>query len=49
MPRFIEMYMDGRLRLDEMISNRIPLEEVNNAFDSMRKGQIARTVIVFEN
>jgi len=49
MPHYVDFYLDGRLRLDEMISNRIPLDEVNNAFDSMRKGQVARTVIVFDN
>lgn len=48
MPQYIELYLDGRLRLDEMISARIPLEEVNPAFDAMRKGQVARSVIVFD-
>ncbi len=49
MPHYVDFYLDGRLRLDEMISARIPIEEVNNAFDSMRKGEIARTVIVFDS
>ena len=48
MPRYIEFYLDGRLHLDEMISSRIPLEGVNDAFDAMRKGEAARQVIVFE-
>ena len=38
----------GRLRLDEMISSRIQLEEINDAFDAMRKGEAARQVIMFE-
>jgi S-(hydroxymethyl)glutathione dehydrogenase / alcohol dehydrogenase len=48
MPKYVEFYLDGRLRLDEMISSRIPLSEVNTAFDRMRKGEAARQVIVFE-
>jgi S-(hydroxymethyl)glutathione dehydrogenase/alcohol dehydrogenase len=48
MPKYIEFYLDGRLRLDEMISSRIKLEEVNDAFDLMRKGEAARQVIVFD-
>ena len=48
MPKYIEFYLDGRLRLDEMISSRIKLDEVNDAFDLMRKGEAARQVIVFD-
>ena len=48
MPKYIEFYLDGRLRLDEMISARLPLDRVNEAFDRMRKGEAARQVIVFE-
>lgn len=48
MPKYIEFYLDGRLFLDEMISSRIPLDEVNDAFDLMRKGEAARQVIIFD-
>ena len=48
MPKYIDFYLDGRLHLDEMISARIPLDDVNGAFDRMRKGEAARQVIVFE-
>ncbi|MDG2304983.1 MAG: Zn-dependent alcohol dehydrogenase [Candidatus Binatia bacterium] len=48
MPKYIEFYLDGRLHLDEMISSRIPLEQVNDAFDKMRSGQVARQVIVYD-
>jgi S-(hydroxymethyl)glutathione dehydrogenase/alcohol dehydrogenase len=48
MPKYIDFYLDGRLRLDEMISSRIKLEEVNDAFDLMRKGEAARQVIVYD-
>jgi S-(hydroxymethyl)glutathione dehydrogenase/alcohol dehydrogenase len=48
MPKYIDFYLDGRLFLDEMISSKIPLDEVNHAFDLMRKGEAARQVIVFD-
>ena len=48
MPKYIDFYLDGRLRLDEMISSRIRLDEVNEGFDRMRNGEAARQVIVFE-
>jgi S-(hydroxymethyl)glutathione dehydrogenase/alcohol dehydrogenase len=37
------------LELDEMISQRMPLDEINSAFDQMRKGTSARSVITFES
>jgi len=48
MPKCIEFYLDGRLYLDEIISSRIELEDVNDAFDLMRKGEAARQVIVYD-
>ncbi len=48
MPKYIDFYLDGRLHLDEMISSRIKLGEVNDALDLMRKGEAARQVIVFD-
>jgi S-(hydroxymethyl)glutathione dehydrogenase/alcohol dehydrogenase len=48
MPRLVDMYMAGKLKLDEMISRRLKLEEVNDAFAEMKTGSIARSVIVFD-
>lgn len=47
MPRFVDMYIDGRLKLDEMVSNTISLDEINEGFDAMKSGSVARSVIVF--
>jgi S-(hydroxymethyl)glutathione dehydrogenase/alcohol dehydrogenase len=48
MPKYVDFYLDGRLRLDEMISARIGLDDVNAAFEHMKKGEAARQVIVFD-
>ncbi|MBO6903875.1 MAG: Zn-dependent alcohol dehydrogenase [Parvibaculum sp.] len=48
MPRFVDFYMNGKLKLDEMISRRIKLEQVNEAFDELKRGELARSVIMFD-
>lgn len=48
MPRFVDFYMQGRLNLDAMISKRVPLEMVNEAYAEMLTGTVARSVIVFD-
>ena len=48
MPRFVDFYMTGKLKLDELISQRIKLEQVNDAMDELRRGELARSVIMFD-
>jgi S-(hydroxymethyl)glutathione dehydrogenase/alcohol dehydrogenase len=48
MPRLVDMYMAGKLKLDDMISRRIKLADVNDAFTEMKTGSVARSVIVFD-
>jgi S-(hydroxymethyl)glutathione dehydrogenase/alcohol dehydrogenase len=49
MPRYVDFYLDGRLKLDEMISARLPLDQIHVAFDKMKSGEVARSVIVMGN
>jgi Zn-dependent alcohol dehydrogenase len=46
-PRLAELYLAGRLLLDEMISGRYALEDVNEAIEEVRTGRVIRNVIVF--
>ncbi|MEX2297700.1 MAG: Zn-dependent alcohol dehydrogenase [Dongiaceae bacterium] len=48
MPRFADFYLSGKLKLDDMIARRIKLEQINEAFDEMKRGDVARSVIVFD-
>jgi S-(hydroxymethyl)glutathione dehydrogenase/alcohol dehydrogenase len=48
MPRYIDFYLQGRLKLDEMITKRGKLEDVNEAFRAMKAGEVARTVLMFD-
>jgi S-(hydroxymethyl)glutathione dehydrogenase / alcohol dehydrogenase len=47
MPRYLDLYRQGRLNLDDMISRRGPLEDVNEAFRAMEAGEVTRTVLTF--
>jgi S-(hydroxymethyl)glutathione dehydrogenase/alcohol dehydrogenase len=40
--------MQGRLKLDELVSARIDLDRVNDGFAAMTRGDVARSVIVFD-
>ncbi|GAA4414443.1 Zn-dependent alcohol dehydrogenase [Quisquiliibacterium transsilvanicum] len=48
MPRLVDFYLQGKLHLDRMVSGRMPLERINEGFEEMKKGGIARNVIVFD-
>jgi S-(hydroxymethyl)glutathione dehydrogenase/alcohol dehydrogenase len=41
-------YLEGKLKLDELITRRIALEQINEGFDDLRMGRAIRTVIVFD-
>jgi Zn-dependent alcohol dehydrogenase len=46
-PALVELYRDGRLQLDRLISRRIDLAGVNDALTAMKSGELARSVIVY--
>ena len=48
MPRFVDFYLQGKLHLDRMISGRIKLEQVNDALEQLKTGEVARNVIIFD-
>lgn len=47
-PRLVDFYMRGLLDLDSIISETIPLERINEGFDQMKRGDAARSVIIFD-
>lgn len=46
-PKLVELYQQGRLKLDELITARYPLEEINEAIAAVKRGEALRNVIVF--
>jgi S-(hydroxymethyl)glutathione dehydrogenase/alcohol dehydrogenase len=47
-PRYLDFYRQGRLLLDEMVTRRGRLDDVNDAFRAMKAGEVARTVLTFD-
>ena len=48
LPRLVDFYMRGMLDLDSIIAETIPLSAINEGFEKMKKGDAARSVIVFD-
>jgi len=46
-PRYIEIYKAGRLKLDELVTNCYPLDKINEAVESLKSGKPLRNVITF--
>ncbi len=46
-PWLAQQYLEGKLKLDELVTRRIPLEEINSGFDAIRRGETVREVVVF--
>ena len=47
-PLYLEFYRQGRLLLDEMVSRRGRLDDINDAFRAMKAGEVARSVLTFD-
>ena len=47
-PRLLELYKAGKLKLDELVTRRFPLDAVNEAFTALSRGEVARSVLHFD-
>jgi S-(hydroxymethyl)glutathione dehydrogenase/alcohol dehydrogenase len=47
-PQYARWYLEGKLPIDRLIDRRLPLAELEDAFDRLRAGQAARQVVVFD-
>jgi S-(hydroxymethyl)glutathione dehydrogenase/alcohol dehydrogenase len=47
-PKLVKLYQERKLKLDELITGRYPLERINEAIESVEKGEALRNVIMFE-
>lgn len=46
-PKIVDWYMDGKINIDDLITNVMPIEQINQAFDQMHHGEGVRTVLTF--
>ncbi len=47
-PKIVDWYMDGKIKIDELITHTLKLEDINDAFDLMHEGKSIRTVILYD-
>jgi S-(hydroxymethyl)glutathione dehydrogenase/alcohol dehydrogenase len=46
-PRLVQLYRQGQLRLDELVSRRLSLDEVNAGLEALERGEVARSVVLY--
>ncbi|MCA9668254.1 MAG: S-(hydroxymethyl)glutathione dehydrogenase/class III alcohol dehydrogenase [Myxococcales bacterium] len=46
-PKYVDWYMDGRIKMDKLVTHSMPLERINEAFDLMHEGKSIRSVVTF--
>ena len=46
-PQIVDWYMDGKINIDDLITHKLPLEKINDAFDLMHAGKSIRSVVEF--
>ena len=47
LPTLVDWYMDGKINIDDLITHKLPIEKINEAFELMHSGQSIRTVVEF--
>ena len=47
LPMIVDLFMDGRYKLRELISRQVPLDELNQAYDALQKGEVRRSVVIY--
>jgi S-(hydroxymethyl)glutathione dehydrogenase/alcohol dehydrogenase len=46
-PKIVDWYMDGKIQIDPLITHTLKLEQINDAFDLMHRGESIRSVVVY--
>src|SRR5579875_1518177 len=46
-PKIVDWYMQGRINIDDLITHRMPLDRINDAFDLMHRGESIRSVVIY--
>ena len=48
LPRLVDLYLQGRLNLDDLVSSRIALSDINSGFAALASGDVARSIVVYD-
>ncbi len=46
-PKIVDWYMEGKINIDDLITHKMPLEDINGGFDLMHAGESIRSVVVY--
>ncbi|MGI1678403.1 MAG: S-(hydroxymethyl)glutathione dehydrogenase/class III alcohol dehydrogenase [Cellvibrionaceae bacterium] len=46
-PKIVDWFMDGQIKIDELITHTMPLDDINSAFDLMHSGESIRSVVLY--
>jgi S-(hydroxymethyl)glutathione dehydrogenase/alcohol dehydrogenase len=46
-PRIVDWYMEGKINIDDLITHKLALEDINKGFDLMHAGESIRSVVVY--
>lgn len=46
-PKIVDWYMDGKINIDDLVTKIMPIDQINEAFDLMHRGEVIRTVLTF--
>jgi S-(hydroxymethyl)glutathione dehydrogenase/alcohol dehydrogenase len=46
-PKIVDWYMDGKLNIDDLITHKLSLDEINKGFDLMKSGESIRSVVMY--
>ena len=47
-PRLLDLYLAGKLNLDDLITKTWPLEQINEAYEALLRGEVARSLVTFD-
>ena len=47
LPKMVDLYMSGKLKVDSLVSRRYPLDDINIAYDALGRGEVARSILVY--
>ena len=46
-PKIVDWYMEGKINIDDLVTNIVPIDQINQAFDAMHRGEVIRSVVTF--
>lgn len=46
-PKIVDWYMEGKINIDDLVTNIVPIDQINQALDAMHRGEVIRSVVTF--